>query len=460
MNIFKKAAAVALSLMIISGNTVFAAKNKGYKFPVPNHVRISQYYSGSHSAIDIAANTGSEVYATKSGTIIKKYTGCNNFSRGNGKCSGGGVCNPNHGYSKASGSAGYCNDGFGNGYIIKHDDGTWAEYAHMNYLSDSLYEGGYVTQGTYLGGVSSTGVSTGPHLHFGLRTGNVSSFWRATPLNPLDYMDADDGGSGNAPVSNNSSVSVTTTEAKNISETNATVYGAVSYSGSKPSEVGIYFGTSSDSMNKVARDSIGHNKNPFDMWYDLNGKAGQYLSSGTTYYCQCYAIVDGKETKGEIKSFNSTGPVSTPVPISTPEPKTIATPTSTPVYIPDVPVSNDNSPSVLTVFGGNTLQIAVDNKIIGFPDAQPFIDSNNRTQVPIRAISEILNCRVDWSQMTQTAIITKENGNSVTVTIGSDIMTIGNQKIVMDTAAMVIDGRTYIPVRYVAEALGLKVEWK
>lgn len=142
-------------------------KNKGYIFPVPDYSKISQYYSSSHNAIDIAANLGSNVYATKAGTIIKKYTGCNNFSRQNGVCKNGGVCNPNHGYSTASGSRGYCNDGFGNGYIIKHDDGTWAEYAHMNYLSSDLYEGGRVSQGTYLGGVSSTGVSTGPHLHFG-----------------------------------------------------------------------------------------------------------------------------------------------------------------------------------------------------------------------------------------------------------------------------------------------------
>lgn len=51
--------------------SVFAAKNKGYIFPVPDYSKISQYYSSSHNAIDIAANLGSNVYATKAGTIIK-----------------------------------------------------------------------------------------------------------------------------------------------------------------------------------------------------------------------------------------------------------------------------------------------------------------------------------------------------------------------------------------------------
>lgn len=159
-----------------------------WKFPLESYSSITTYFSSSHPAIDFAAPMGTKVYAAKSGTIIKKYTGCNNWSRQHGQCKNGGVCNPNHGYSTASKSSGYCNDGFGNGYIIKHDDGTWAEYAHMNYLSDGVVEGGYVTQGTYIGGVSSTGVSTGPHLHFGLRYGNGNSFWNSTAFDPLDYI--------------------------------------------------------------------------------------------------------------------------------------------------------------------------------------------------------------------------------------------------------------------------------
>ena len=54
-----------------------------------------------------------------------------------------------------------------------------------------------------------------------------------------------------------------------------------------------------------ANDVINHNKNPFDMWYDLKDEAGLYLDSNTKYYWQCYAIVNGKEYKVEIKSFTT-----------------------------------------------------------------------------------------------------------------------------------------------------------
>lgn len=105
------------------------------------------------------------------------------------------------------------------------------------------------------------------------------------------------------PVENN--ITVNTLEAKKISQTNATVYGKISYLGTRPSEVGIYFGNDSNNLNKVASDKINHNKNPFDKWYDLNSEAGQYLSAGRTYYYQCYAIQNGKEVRGSISSFTT-----------------------------------------------------------------------------------------------------------------------------------------------------------
>lgn len=259
----------------------------------------------------------------------------------------------------------------------------------------------------------------------------------------------------------NNSVIVKTTIADTITSSNAVVRGNVSYNGNRPSEAGIYFGTSPDNMSKVAKDTIEHNKNPFDMWYDLNSEAGQYLNSGTTYYWQCYAIVNGIETKGDIKSFTTIdiNPTLTPTNTSTPEPTLTNTPEPTPTQTL-TPTPLVFSPSVLKVFSGNNSQIAVDNKIVRFPDARPFIDINDRTQIPIRAVAEMLKCDVEWVPDTSTVIITSNDGDVIILTIGSNMMIHNSNKVFMDTEALIKNDRTYIPVRFVAEALGLTVEWE
>ena len=92
--------------------------------------------------------------------------------------------------------------------------------------------------------------------------------------------------------------------ASNVSQTNAQLNASISYSGNHPSEVGVYFGNSADSMRKVGSDAINHNKNPFDMWYSLN-KYGVTLSPGTTYYYKMYAIMDGREVTSSVQSFTT-----------------------------------------------------------------------------------------------------------------------------------------------------------
>ena len=88
--------------------------------------------------------------------------------------------------------------------------------------------------------------------------------------------------------------------ASSITQTTVHISANCSYSGTKPSSVGIYMGTSQDSMSRVDSDNINHNKNPFDIWYDLSS-----LMPGTEYYYQLYAIVNGKEYTSEIRSFQT-----------------------------------------------------------------------------------------------------------------------------------------------------------
>lgn len=62
--------------------------------------------------------------------------------------------------------------GYGNLIKIQHSDGYLTLYAHQNSFRKGIKRGSSVTQGQVIGYVGSTGLSTGPHLHFGLYKDN------------------------------------------------------------------------------------------------------------------------------------------------------------------------------------------------------------------------------------------------------------------------------------------------
>ncbi|MBO8172434.1 MAG: copper amine oxidase N-terminal domain-containing protein [Bacillaceae bacterium] len=112
----------------------------------------------------------------------------------------------------------------------------------------------------------------------------------------------------------------------------------------------------------------------------------------------------------------------------------------------------------------NMVDIEVDGYLVPFPDAYPYIDENNRTLIPVRFVSEALGAKVDWVPETRTVLIT-HNDQQLSLTIGdkqiyflnSDGQIIDSME--MDTAAIINEDRTFVPVRFVSEALGAKVEW-
>ncbi|MDD3023581.1 MAG: peptidoglycan DD-metalloendopeptidase family protein [Syntrophomonadaceae bacterium] len=89
----------------------------------------------------------------------------------------------------------------------------------------------------------------------------------------------------------------------------------------------------------------------------------------------------------------------------------------------------------------------------------PFIDSNHRTQVPLRITMESLGAEVDWNQDTQTVVVKKDD-IMVEVPIGKYYILKNGQQIPNDTVAAIRGGRTFIPIRAVLEAFGTEVGWE
>lgn len=113
--------------------------------------------------------------------------------------------------------------------------------------------------------------------------------------------------------------------------------------------------------------------------------------------------------------------------------------------------------------GENTntyIPILINGEYIEFNDkiGYPFIDENNRTQVPFRIILEKIGAKVEWNNETRTAIAEKD-GIKVEVPIDKTFILKNGERIENDTKALIKDERTYLPIRVVLEAFGYEVGW-
>jgi len=88
----------------------------------------------------------------------------------------------------------------------------------------------------------------------------------------------------------------------------------------------------------------------------------------------------------------------------------------------------------------------------------PFIDANNRTQVPFRLTLESFGAVVSWDGDKQMAYATLEDV-TVYVPINEDYIFVNDVIVPNDTKAVIIDNRTYSPIRKILEAFGAEVDW-
>ncbi|MEU9252106.1 LysM peptidoglycan-binding domain-containing M23 family metallopeptidase [Streptomyces sp. NPDC048270] len=138
------------------GGSTEAKAPSGAGFVAPVSGGISTQYrasgamwsSGYHTGVDFIASAGTTVKAVGAGTVV---------------------------------SAGWAGS-YGNEVIIKHADGKYSQYGHLSSLSVSA--GQSVTAGQRIGLSGSTGNSTGPHLHFEIRTGPSYG----SDVSPVSYL--------------------------------------------------------------------------------------------------------------------------------------------------------------------------------------------------------------------------------------------------------------------------------
>ena len=108
------------------------------------------------------------------------------------------------------------------------------------------------------------------------------------------------------------------------------------------------------------------------------------------------------------------------------------------------------------------LSVQLSGKTLTFPDVQPFFE-NGRTMVPFRTVAEALGAEVGYDSGTVSASL---DGKVCRFAIGGDTLTVSDRAtgkvlktVPLDASPIEKDDRTCVPVRFLAESLGLTVEW-
>ncbi len=105
----------------------------------------------------------------------------------------------------------------------------------------------------------------------------------------------------------------------------------------------------------------------------------------------------------------------------------------------------------------DTIKVMLNGAAIDFADVAPQI-INDRTMVPLRAIFEALGAEVAWDDATKTVVAVKGEV-TIKMTIGASTFTRNNESIALDSPATIVDSRTLVPVRAIAESFGSEVDW-
>jgi hypothetical protein len=90
-------------------------------------------------------------------------------------------------------------------------------------------------------------------------------------------------------------------------------------------------------------------------------------------------------------------------------------------------------------------------------DVAPFL-YKNRVFVPIRFISETLGAKVDWNTASQKITISEENV-TIEIWIGNTKMKVNKKEVIIDAAPLIRNNRALVPIRAISETLGGTVNW-
>ena len=102
------------------------------------------------------------------------------------------------------------------------------------------------------------------------------------------------------------------------------------------------------------------------------------------------------------------------------------------------------------------IRVIIDNRYMNF-DEDPIIE-DGRTIVPVRSIFESINASVMWFEDTQTVLINSSD-TEILLQIDNKNAYVNKTRVELEVPARIINGRTFVPIRFISESIGAYVGW-
>ncbi|MGF7029907.1 peptidoglycan endopeptidase LytE [Paenibacillus mucilaginosus] len=106
------------------------------------------------------------------------------------------------------------------------------------------------------------------------------------------------------------------------------------------------------------------------------------------------------------------------------------------------------------------VKVQINDSLVPFPEAQPFIDDANQMQIPLRALTEKLGYQIGWEKDGEIVKVTLTNNKqTIALQTGSSKAEVDGKSVRLESPVQFLNGSVYLPLRFVSETFGYRIQW-
>lgn len=106
------------------------------------------------------------------------------------------------------------------------------------------------------------------------------------------------------------------------------------------------------------------------------------------------------------------------------------------------------------------VKIQINDTLVSFPEGQPVLDTQSQLQVPFRPLMESLGYQITWAQEDKEVRVTMKKGDqTLSLKTGDTFVQVNDKQVNVNSLIGMDKGSIYVPLRFISETLGYKVQW-